>query len=179
MLNESILIAGHGGQGILFAGKVLAQAALDAGLYTTFFPSYGAEIRGGTANCTVVIADREIGSPVVQKWDNMIILNKPSFDRFNSKSTEDASFVINSSLVKDKNSTYEKRLAYVPLSDISKKELGDTKFTNIISVGVFMKIKNLFPLKHAEEALVKMLKNKSSKMLDLNKKAFSIGVTQI
>ena len=84
-MEKSVLIAGFGGQGVMSIGKMLGYAASDAGKYASFYPSYGAEQRGGTANCTVIISDEEIGSPAVSKLDMLIAMNQPSFDKFAKK----------------------------------------------------------------------------------------------
>src|SRR3990172_1760380 len=94
-----LVIAGFGGQGVLFAGQLLAHAALDAGLQTTWMPSYGPEMRGGTANCTVVVADGPIGSPVVGRPQAVIALNLPSLDRFEPLVAPGGLLVVNTSLV--------------------------------------------------------------------------------
>ncbi|MFH1282139.1 MAG: 2-oxoacid:acceptor oxidoreductase family protein [bacterium] len=178
MFKESVLIAGYGGQGILFAARILAQSALEANFNVTFFPSYGAEIRGGTANCTVIISDEEIGSPIVLKWDNLIFLNKPSLDRFSKSGKSESLFLLNQSLIKGNSELSGSNVVSMPLSELSNSNFDDTRFTNIVALGVFLKHKNIFPLEVAEKVLDKALKGKGN-LGELNKRALSLGAVQV
>src|SRR4030067_2368190 len=98
-MQTEIVIAGFGGQGVLFAGQVLAYAAMDSGREVTRIPSYGPEMRGGTANCTVIIADEEIGSPMVRRPVGAIVLNLPSLDKYEPLVTPGGTLIVNNSLV--------------------------------------------------------------------------------
>jgi len=171
---ETVLIAGHGGQGVLFAGRVLAQAALDAGYFTTYFPSYGAEIRGGTANCTVIISDEEIGSPIVTRWKNLILLNNPSFEKFKDCGLEQHFCIVNSSLVEAVPKCSEEECISAPLTEICKKDFDDSKYTNIVALGVFIKSSSLLPMKTVEESLRKVLSAKKG-LVEINIKALNTG----
>src|SRR5512136_1139127 len=101
---QDVMIAGFGGQGVLLVGKILARAGMLEGKYVTWFPSYGAEIRGGTANCTVIISDHEIGSPVVQNPSAMLIMNEASFKRFERRISPSGDLFLNTSLVQQASS---------------------------------------------------------------------------
>ncbi|MBU2568030.1 MAG: 2-oxoacid:acceptor oxidoreductase family protein, partial [Elusimicrobia bacterium] len=98
-IQDEIFVAGAGGQGVLAFGKLLVQSAVEEEKFVTYYPSYGAEIRGGTANCAVIISDREIGSPVVSLYKTMIIMNAPSYAKFLSRLAPDGMLIVNSSLV--------------------------------------------------------------------------------
>jgi 2-oxoglutarate ferredoxin oxidoreductase subunit gamma len=138
MYNQ-IIIAGFGGQGVLLSGILIAQAAMELGLNTTWFPSYGAEMRGGTANSTVVISDDEIGSPLVFKPNALIALNELSLDKFIYKMSDEAVIVANSSIIpqrkKCKVSPY-----FIPASYIADKEINNLKTANMVALGALIKV---------------------------------------
>jgi 2-oxoglutarate ferredoxin oxidoreductase subunit gamma len=173
MQNE-IIIAGFGGQGVLFGGMLLAQAAVEENKQTTWFPSYGAEIRGGTANSTVVISDEEIGSPIAARPSGIIVLNEPSLIKFLPKAKEGAIIIANSSLCGDKISCPGSKVVCIPASDIADKELGDSRVTNLVMVGAYLKASGILKLRSAQDACEKALKGKP-KLVDINKKALELG----
>jgi len=174
MFIESILIAGYGGQGILFGGKVLAQAALHASLSASFFPSYGAEIRGGTANCTVRVSDASIGSPLVTGWNNLLILNQPSLERFSPKCISGGLCVINSSIIHTSVAIEGSTVIAAPLSDLSKTHFGDAKFANTIGLGIMLTKKDIIPFKYLEQAIATVLKKKDA-LAKKNLQALQVG----
>jgi 2-oxoglutarate ferredoxin oxidoreductase subunit gamma len=132
-----VVIAGFGGQGVLFAGQLLAHAALDAGLQTTWFPSYGPEMRGGTANCTVVVADGPIGSPVVGRPQAAIVLNLPSLDRYEPLVAPGGLLVVNTSLVDRAVARDDLEVVAIPADDVAA-ELGHPKLTNVVLLGALL-----------------------------------------
>ena len=135
MINK-IIIAGSGGQGIMLLGKVIAEAAMLEKKFVTWLPAYGAEVRGGTANCLVIISDEEIGSPLIVEADSMIIFNQPSFQRFKGQIKNKGIMLVNSSLVGDTAQT--KALAQsLPFSETAIK-LGNIKTANIVALGAFI-----------------------------------------
>ena len=119
-MQKEILIAGFGGQGVLFAGQVMAYAAMDTGHEVTWIPSYGPEMRGGTANCTVVIADEEIGSPLVQNPPAVIALNLPSFDKYEKLVQPGGVMVVNESMVDRKAQRDDITVIYVPGNEMAE-----------------------------------------------------------
>ena len=133
---ERIIIAGAGGQGIMLLGKVLAEAAMRQGKHVTWLPSYGAEVRGGTAHCMMVISGREIGSPYVVKADGLILMNAPSVERFRSRIQKNGLWVINSSLVKPQ-AIQGARILQHPFTDLAL-ELGNIKVANMLALGCFV-----------------------------------------
>ena len=132
-----LVIAGFGGQGVLFAGQLLAHAALDAGLQTTWMPSYGPEMRGGTANCTVVVADGPIGSPVVSRPQAVIALNLPSLDRYEPLVAQGGLLVVNTSLVDRAVARSDLDVVAIPADDVAA-ELGHPKLTNVVLLGALL-----------------------------------------
>lgn len=142
MQNE-IIIAGFGGQGVLLAGTLLAQAAIEQGLHTTWFPSYGAEMRGGTANSTVVISTDEIGSPLAFNPNALIALNEPSLNKFMPRMSASSVIIANSSII-SRDKEYKIPPVFVPVTAIADKEIGNVKTANLVAVGALIKALKLF-----------------------------------
>jgi len=167
------IFAGFGGQGVLSMGLNLAQAAMLEGKNVTYLPSYGAEVRGGTANCTVAISDEEIASPVASSPDFVIAMNQPSLVRFQNQLQSGGLFFINSSLVEAEISRGDIDIVSVPANSIAE-ELGSPKSANMVMMGAFTKKSNLVSLSSVIEALKNTLKNKQ-KLIAINKKALQAG----
>lgn len=170
---EEIISAGFGGQGVLLVGTLLAQSALEQNLKTTWFPSYGAEMRGGTANSTVVISDEEIGSPVAFAPSALIALNKPSLDKFLPRMKEDAIIVANSSLIPAEGYN-DKRIVFIPLTEIAEKQVGNIRTTNMVAVGALIKRIQAPSLENVLKALETVFEAKP-KVIPLNIKAVNAG----
>ena len=175
-VSEDIFIAGAGGQGILLLGKIIAQSAVEEDKFVTYYPTYGAEIRGGTANCSVRISDAEISSPVVTKPTTLIIMNQQSLEKFIGKVQKNSYLVLNSSLVnpadvktslQDKNN---QKVILIPASEIAQK-LGDARCANIVMLGAYVKLKKIISPESAVSAIKKAFENKPE-LIELNLKAF-------
>jgi 2-oxoglutarate ferredoxin oxidoreductase subunit gamma len=132
------IIAGFGGQGVLLAGTLMAQAAIEQGLHTTWFPSYGAEMRGGTANSTVVISSDEIGSPLAFNPNALIALNEPSLNKFMPRMIDEAVIIANSSAISQEKHCKIKPY-FVPITDIADKEIKNMRTANMVSVGALIR----------------------------------------
>ncbi|MDA8174938.1 MAG: 2-oxoacid:acceptor oxidoreductase family protein [Nitrospiraceae bacterium] len=171
---RAVLLAGSGGQGILFAGKLLAQAALDEDKNVTWFPSYGAEVRGGTANCTVVISGGQIGSPIVGYPDVLVILNNASLNRFTPRLKPGGALIVNTSLI-DEAAAKEtgKIFLGVPAGGIALK-LGDTLAANMVMLGAAAREAALCGLDALKNALRELAAGKKA-LLELNLKALDEG----
>lgn len=167
------IFAGFGGQGVLSMGLNLAQAAMLEGKNVTYLPSYGAEVRGGTANCTVAISDEEIASPVASSPDFIVAMNQPSLVRFQNQLQSGGLFFINSSLVEAEVSRGDIDIVSVPANSMAE-ELGSPKSANMVMLGAFTKKSNLVSLSSVIEALRNTLKNKQ-KLIAINKKALLAG----
>jgi len=174
-LYEEVLIAGFGGQGIISAGKLLAYASMRVGKEVTCMPSYGAEVRGGTANCMVVIADEPIASPLISFPDSLIAMNAASVNKFAAKIKDGGLLVFNSSLVDNKPQLPEsiKSLA-IPADDIAT-ELGDKKIANTVMLGAYLETKAVLTLQAAIESLSDVLAKRHHKALPLNITALKRG----
>ena len=167
------IFAGFGGQGVLSMGLNLAQAAMLEGKFVTYLPSYGAEVRGGTANCTVAISDEEIASPVASSPEFIIALNQPSLVRFQNQIQSGGVFFINSSLVEAEISRGDVDIISVPANKIAE-ELGSARSANMVMLGAFTKKSNLVSLSSVIDGLKDALKNKQ-KLVAINKKALTAG----
>lgn len=173
-MQKEIIIAGFGGQGVLFAGQVLAYAAMDGGREVTWIPSYGPEMRGGTANCTIVIADDEIGSPLVKHPPLAVALNLPSFDRYEELLAPGGTLIVNQSMVDRPSKRSDIHTIFVPCNDIAE-ELGDKKLTNMVAVGALLTALDDISLKDVEKALADHLPARHQHLLPKNYEALKRG----
>jgi len=173
-MQQEIIISGFGGQGTLFAGQLLAYAAMDSGYHVTWIPSYGPEMRGGKARCTVVVSDEEIGSPLVRRPSAAIVLNIPSMEAFESAVKPDGVLVVNSSLVPQKSERTDVRAIHIPASDMAT-ELGNVRMANVICLGALVQATGVVSLEAIAQALDDHLPERHRKLLGLNKEALRKG----
>lgn len=173
-MQKEIMIAGFGGQGVLFAGQILAYAAMDVGKEVTWIPSYGPEMRGGTANCTVVIADEEIGSPLVKHPPLAVALNLPSFDKCEENLAPGGMLVVNQSMVDRAANRDDITVVFVPCNEISE-EIGDKKLLNMVAVGALLTLFSEITLKDVEKALEAHLPARHKHLLPKNYEALRRG----
>ena len=173
-MKTDLIIAGFGGQGVLFAGQLLAHAALNAELYTTWYPSYGPEMRGGTANCTVVISDEPIGSPVVARPEAAIVLNLPSLDRYESLVRPGGLLIVNASLIdRDVRRTDIDAIA-IPADDVAA-ELGHPKLTNMVLLGALLARTSALTTEQVGATLERVLPARHHRLLGANHAALTRG----
>jgi len=177
MQNETI-IAGFGGQGVLFTGKVLAYAGLEEGREVTWLPSYGPEMRGGTANCTVIISDEEIGSAQVLKPRAAIVMNQPSLDKFEDLVAVGGYLAVNNSMVTRKVQRTDITVIEIPGTELSE-ELGDKRLTNIVMLGALAAKADFLNMKSIEKGIEKSLSKDKKALFDLNIKALQKGAAYI
>ena len=173
-MQTEIIVAGFGGQGVLFAGQLLAYAALDAGLEVTWFPSYGPEMRGGTANCTVIISDEEIGSPMVGIPRAVLALNLPSLDKYEPLVKEDGILVVNASMVDREVTRKGINAVTLPASEIAEG-LGDKRMTNMVMLGALLANLPVLKIAAIEKALKEHLPERHHRLLPLNSQALHAG----
>ena len=171
---QDVMIAGFGGQGVLLVGKLLAHAGMVEGKRVTWFPSYGAEIRGGTANCTVIIADEEIGSPVVRQPSAMLILNEASFVKFEKRIRPRGLLFLNTSLVQDLSNRSDIDRIDIRANDIAI-ELGDIRIANMVMLGAFLKKTGVVALGSVLAALKEVLPPRRHSLIHLNERALKCG----
>ena len=175
-MEKSFVFAGFGGQGVMLAGKLLAQAGVDHGLEVTWLPSYGPEMRGGTANCTVLLSDEPIGSPVVDNPTALVAMNLPSLDRFEKTVAAAGVIVVNSSLITRPVERHDVKALCVPANDIAVS-LGNPKVANMVVLGAVVKATGVIPLELIKDAIVRMLGENiySAKLISVNEQALSAG----
>lgn len=167
------VFAGFGGQGVLSMGLNLAQAAMIEGKHVTYLPSYGAEVRGGTANCTVAVSDEEIASPVASSPEFVVVMNRPSLVKFQNQLESGGLLFVNSSLVEELVSRGDIDVARVPANDIADK-LGSPKSANMVMLGALIKKSHLVSLASVNETLRTTLGSKA-KLIAVNEKALKAG----
>lgn len=163
----SIVVAGFGGQGVLFAGQLLAYAAMEQGYHVTWIPSYGPEMRGGTANCTVIVNDEPIGAPIVSRPDVAIVLNQPSFDKYESLVRPDGVLVVNDSLVEGTVGCKALEVVWVPANQIAE-EKGTVKMLNMALLGALLARRPFLTLEAVETALRGRLPASRAHLADSN-----------
>ncbi len=176
-MQKEILIAGFGGQGILFAGQVLAYAAMDAGKVVTWIPSYGPEMRGGTANCTVVIADEEIGSPWVLHPMAVIAMNLPSFNKYEPLVQPRGALVVNQNMVDRPARRTDLTTVFIPGNEIAE-EIGDRRLLNMVMLGSLLAVFPVLRLDEVKAALQAHLPEKHKRLLAQNVAALERGYAQ-
>ena len=173
-MQKEIIIAGFGGQGVLFGGQVLAYAAMDTGKEVTWIPSYGPEMRGGTANCTVIIADDEIGSPLVKNPPLAIALNLPSFDKYEELLAPGGTLIVNQSMVDRGARRTDIHVILVPCNEIAE-EIGNKKLMNMVAVGALLTALPELSVKDVEKALESHLPARHKHLLPKNYEALKRG----
>ncbi len=173
-MTSDLIIAGFGGQGVLFAGQVLAHAALDADLHTTWYPSYGPEMRGGTANCTVVISDQPIGSPIVARPQAAIVLNLPSLERYEPLLEPGGLLIVNASLIDREVERDDLDVIAIPADDVAA-ELGNPRLTNMVLLGAYLARTEALSVAQVSATLERVLPKRHQHLLSANHAALARG----
>ena len=173
-MNMQILIAGFGGQGVLFAGKFLATKGLIEGKNVSWLPSYGPEMRGGTANCSVIISDDPVGSPIVNEPNCLIAMNLPSLRRYENSVVPGGMILVDSTLINEKVERNDVSVFYVPATKMAKDE-GFSTLANMILCGKLIKESADLKFENTDEALKKVIPPRKANLLDINLKALKVG----
>jgi len=177
-MRHDVFIAGFGGQGVLLAGNLLGYAAIREGKNVSFFPSYGVEKRGGAAMCTVVIADGEVGSPVVGTPSVSLILNQASFDKYAARVKPGGICIVNTSLVEMGDfSRDDIDLIAIPMNELAM-QLGDARMVNMVAVGAYAAKTGAVSLQSLEGALRETLPERNHKFIPANVRAIEAGAQQ-
>ena len=171
---QGIKISGFGGQGVISAGYLLAQAGMMEGKEVSFFPAYGAEMRGGTANYSVVVASEEVSTPIVSVPDTAIVLNEPSLAKFEPTVKPGGLLIINSSLVNSKATRKDIKVLYVPCNEIAG-ELGNPKAMNMVALGAFAAVTGAMSIDAIAKAMPKVYKKLKPEVIAMNVKALKRG----
>ncbi len=174
MSTFNILIAGFGGQGVLFAGKCLAYKGLTENKQVSWLPSYGPEMRGGTANCSVILSDTPVGSPIVSNPDVLIAMNLPSLDKYENEAVSGAKIFVDSTLISRKVERVDVDTFYVPATKMAA-DLGTPTLANMIILGKMIKETGAVDFNTIEEGLKKVIPAKKANMLEINLKALNAG----
>ena len=174
MKTTKYLFSGFGGQGILFSGKFLAYKGLTEDKNVSWLPSYGPEMRGGTASCSVIISDNLVGSPIIDKPDVLVAMNLPSLDKFESTVKAGGTIILDSSLIDRKVERNDVNVIYVPATRLAS-ENGMPTLANMIIVGKLLALEGETGSEIIDETLKKVISAKRADMLEINKKAMQIG----
>jgi len=172
-MQNDVIMAGFGGQGILLIGKMLAYTGMQEGLEVSWMPSYGPEMRGGTANCTVVISDRPVGSPVIQSPRAVVAMNLPSLDKFEPMVRKDGLLLINTSLIDRGSNRDDIRVLLVPANDIAM-ELKNPRGGNMVALGAYVGCSHAVPI-DAMERVVRETFSSKPQVIDANIAALHRG----
>ena len=174
MSTVQILIAGFGGQGVLFAGKFIAYKGLLEGKQLSWLPSYGPEMRGGTANCSVIISDDPVGSPIVSKPDVLMVMNLPSLDKYENAAVKGAKIFVDSTLIERKVQRSDVDTFYIPATQMAN-DAGISTLANMIIVGKIIRETGVVSYDNIVDALKKVVSAKHANLLDVNLKALEMG----
>lgn len=177
-MSEKIIIAGFGGQGVMAMGQLLTYSGMIEDKQVSWYPSYGPEMRGGTANCNVTISDEVVGSPVVLEATTALVLNGPSLDKFEGNVIPNGKLFINSSLITKKATRDDIDVYYVPANEIAN-ELGNNRVANMVMLGAFLEAAKPVKVESVYEAFLKVFGTNKSHLLPINKEALEKGAQSV
>ena len=174
-MKREIILSGFGGQGVMSIGKNLAEAGVVEGLEVSWVPSYGPEMRGGTANCTVILSDERIGAPLVEEATEIVVMNRPSLLKIEKVVRPGGIVFINSSIVPDKVTRDDVRAVYVPCDEIAA-ELGNPKVGNMVMLGAYIGATGALKVETIQQMIEEMFTGKKAKLVPLNLEALQRGI---
>ncbi len=174
-MTERILIAGWGGQGLMTLGKFIAMVAMRLDKHVTWIPAYGAEVRGGTAYCHVIISDEPIHSPIVAQADTLILMNQPSYDKFHAMIAKGGLLLVNSTTVTQEQPHPEARTVRLPATGLAI-QLGNVRVANMVMLGAYRAYKDFMPLDAVHAILAETLTGRGASLVELNIKALESGL---
>jgi len=173
-MEEAVVLGGFGGQGLLFAGQVLAHAAMLDGLEVCWLPSYGPEMRGGTASCTVILADAPIGSPIADRAAGVIALNPPSLAKYEAMLAPGGLLVVNSSLIEADPARPDLEVVRVACTGLAR-EAGDDRAVAVVGLGALLARRRLVAPASVDAALVTLLGRRHPAAIDIDRRAMALG----
>ncbi|HHY91395.1 MAG TPA: 2-oxoacid:ferredoxin oxidoreductase subunit gamma [Clostridiales bacterium] len=177
-MTERIVCAGFGGQGVMSIGQLLAYAGMIEGKHVTWLPSYGPEMRGGTANCHVILSEEPVASPIIHEATSVVAMNLPSLVKFETMLQKDGLLLVNSSLVHQKTSREDVKAYYIPANEMAK-ELGNEKAANMILLGAFLELTNVVAFDSIVSALRKVFGPTKEHLIPINQEALEKGATAV
>ncbi|SCZ02906.1 2-oxoacid:acceptor oxidoreductase family protein [Alkaliphilus peptidifermentans] len=179
MATEKIIMAGFGGQGVMSMGQLLTYAGMIENKQVSWLPSYGPEMRGGTANCSVIVSDTPVGSPIItEDATAAIVMNLPSLTKFEGNLKSGGNIIINSSLIEKKASRTDVNAYYVPANEIAN-EIGNNKVANMIMLGAYLELTKVVSIDTVVEALKKVFGPSKQDLVPLNKEALERGANSV
>jgi 2-oxoglutarate ferredoxin oxidoreductase subunit gamma len=174
-MHEEIVVSGFGGQGALFAGQLLAYTGMDEGWHVTWIPSYGPEMRGGTAHCIVILSDDDIGSPIIRQPTMCIVMNPASMDKYEPLVKPGGLLVANSTLVRARSDREDIEAVYVPANDLADS-LGNVKMANVILLGAMLGKREILPIDSIKRTLDEHIPERRKHIIEPNKRALDRGI---
>lgn len=177
-MEEKIIIAGFGGQGVMAMGQLLTYSGMIEDKKVSWLPSYGPEMRGGTANCNVIISTEPVGSPIVLEATTAIVLNKPSLDKFENAVLPGGKLFINSSLIERKSVREDIDVYYIPANEIAN-ELGNLRIANMVMLGAYLEVAKSVSFDSIHKAFGKVFGESKAHLLPINKEALERGANII
>lgn len=174
-MHEEVVISGFGGQGALFAGQLLTYTGMDEGWHVTWIPSYGPEMRGGTAHCIVIVSDEDIGSPIIRQPSICIVMNPPSMNKYTELVKPGGLLVVNSTLVRTRSERDDIVTVYVPANELAA-ELGNVKMANVVLLGAMLGRREILPIESIKRTLDEHIPERRKHIIEPNKRALDRGV---
>jgi 2-oxoglutarate ferredoxin oxidoreductase subunit gamma len=174
-MKEKIICAGFGGQGIMFLGKLVAYTMMQQDKHVTYIPSYGPEMRGGTANCHVIVSDEEIDSPMVDVADTVIVMNQPSYEKFKADVKPGGVLIVNTSLINITDAPKDVKLVKVPATKMAN-DMGNVRLANMVILGIYNRVRKLADIQKFFDALPAFLGGKKERFIPANKEAVNKGI---
>jgi 2-oxoglutarate ferredoxin oxidoreductase subunit gamma len=174
-MTQKIILSGFGGQGILSAGLMLAESAVREGYEATYYPTYGAEMRGGTANCHVILSKNFISSPIIGQADTLFALNAASLAKFAPRVRKDGIVIVNSSVVTGKVEVPGCRVVTIPVEELALEKLNDSRVANVIMIGAFAKLVDFLKFDELKAAIAEKFARKGKQLIELNFRALEMG----
>ena len=173
-MEERITIAGFGGQGVMAIGQLLTYAGMIEDKHVSWLPSYGPEMRGGTANCSVIVSNEAVGSPIVVNSTTAIVMNRPSLDKFEGTVIKGGNLIINSSLIDKKAKRDDIEVYYIPANEIADA-IGNSRVANMVMLGAYLEVTKTVELESILEGFTKVFGEKRAHLLPINKEALEKG----
>ena len=177
-MHEEVIVSGFGGQGALFAGQLLTYTGMDEGWHVTWIPSYGPEMRGGTAHCIVIISDDDIGSPIIRQPTIAIVMNPPSMEKYDSLVRPGGLLVANSTLIRDRSQRDDITAVYVPANDLAA-ELGNVKMANVVLLGAMLAKREILPIESVKRTMDQHIPERRKHIIEPNKRALDRGIQYV